>query len=180
MESHRLLLGVMVVGAIIVTLFFSKPSITGFVPTETHIQQLSIDASESQQFILRPVSGALKLSSLALSGIVSGTGLVNVYLSDGTARFLVFSNKKKQGSSMEQITGLAVRELEIEPGEKIDRIESVPDGYETEAGVFNNQCVETCILDENMFNKQQLYLDVIIEPGTHLHISGIRFSTTGE
>ena len=177
MESHRLLLVVMVVGAIVAALFFSKASITGFVPTETHTQQLNIDVSESQRFILKSVSdSALKLSSVSLSGAVSGSGLVNVYLSDGTKRWVVFSNKKKQGSAMQQITGLAVKELEIEPGEKLNTIESLPDGYRTETGVFNSQCVETCIIDENIMNAQQLYLDVIIEPGTALRISEITFS----
>ena len=178
MESHRLLLLVMVVVAIVAALFLSKPSITGFVPTETHVQSLNIDADESQRFILRPTDQkTLKLSALSLSGSVSGTGLVNIYLSDGTNKWLIFSNKRKQGSSMEQITGLAVQELEIEPGQRLDTIESLPDGYSTEAGVFNNQCVETCILDEGMFNKPQLYLDVVIEPGTRLHVSSIRFTS---
>jgi len=180
MESHRLVLGVIVFGIIFATLVFSRPSITGFVPTETFSQQLDIDVFESQRFVLSSDSGALKLSALSVSGDVSGSGLVNVYLSDGTAKWLVFSNKKKQGSSMEHITGFAVSELDIAPGEKLDRIESLPDGYSAQSGSFSNECWDTCVLDEGMFDKRELYLDIIIEPGTSLHVSEIRFSTISE
>lgn len=181
MESHRLLLGVVVFGIIFVTLFIGKPSITGFVSTETYSQQLDLDVSESQRFILTSSSGGvLKLSSLSLAGSVSGTGLVNVYLSDGNKQWLVFSNKRREGSSMEEITGLAVGELNIEPSGKLDRIETLPPNYETKSGAFQNECLETCVLDEGIFNKPSLYLDVVIEPGTTLHISEIRFSTMSE
>ncbi len=178
MEMHRLLLGVIVLGVIMVTLFLGKPSITGFVPTETVSQKLDIHVTESQRFVLTASSGALKLSSFALTGTVAGNGLVNVYLSDGSNKWLAFSNKKKQGTSLEQITGLV--SLEIEPGERLDSIESLPDDYITEDGAFNKACAETCMLDESMFNKAQLFLDVIIEPGTTVHISELTFSSTVE
>ncbi len=181
MESQRLLLGFIVAGIIFVTLFLGNPSITGFVPTEIYSQELDIEVYESQRFTLSSINNdALRLSSLALSGVVTGPGLVNVYLSDGSKRWLVFSNKKRQGSSMEQITGLSVRELNIQPGAKLDEIETLPAGYKAADGAFSTECLETCVLDEDMFNKPVLYLDVIIEPGTMLHISGIRFSTMGE
>jgi len=180
MESQRLLLGVIVFGIIFATLFIGNPSITGFVPTETFSQELDIDVFESQRFTLTPSSGSLRLSSLSLAGSVSGFGLVNVYLSDGAKRWLVFSNKKKPGSSMEQITGLAVGELDLVPGEKLNEIQTLPSGYITESGSFSNECLETCILDEALLDKPMLYLDVILEPGTSLHVSGISFSTTGE
>ena len=180
MESHRLLLGVIVVGIVFGALLFGKPSITGFVPTETYSQELNIDISDSQRFVLSSDESALKLSSLALTGIVQGEGLVNVYLSDGSNNWLVFSNKKKQSSAMEHITGLAVHELDIQPSERLDKIETLPAGYKSEPGGFQNECVDTCMLQPDLLNKQSLYLDVIIEPGTHLHISGMRFSTGSE
>lgn len=178
MESHRLILGVVVVGVIFAALVIGKPSITGFVPTETYSQELSIDVLESQRFTL--TSPNLKISSLALSGSIQGSGLVNVYLSGGAHKWLVYSNKKKESSSMEQITGMAVQELDIAPGEKLNIIETLPAGYKTDSGAFQNECVETCLLSEDLMNRDSLYLDVIIEPGTNLHISGIRFSTGSE
>lgn len=176
MESHRLILGVVVVGIIFAALLIGRPSITGFVPTETYSQELDIHVVESQRFIL---TSDLKISSLALSGSVQGSGLVNVYLS-GTYKWLVYSNKKKERSSMEQITGMAVQELDISPGEKLNVIETLPLGYKTDSGAFQNECIETCLFSEDLTNRAALYLDVIVEPGTNLHISGIRFSTGSE
>lgn len=175
MESQRLLLGVIVFGIIFFTLLFSKPNITGFVPAETFSQKLNIDVLSSQRFVLSS-EDVLSLSSLSMSGAVSGSGLVNVYLADGSAKWLVFSNKKKKSSSLEHITGLAVGDLNIAPGEKLNRIESLPDGYITRDGSFSNECVETCVLDPGLFSTSSLFLDVIVEPGTSFHVSEIRFS----
>ena len=169
-----MLLGVIVFGIIFFTLLFSKPNITGFVPAEVFSQRLDIDVQSSQRFVLTADEGVLKLSSLSLSGSVIGDGLVNVYLSDGTAKWLVFSNKRRQGSSLEHITGLVA--LDIAPAEKINKIESLPPGYVAQSGVFNNECVETCVLDSSLFSRPVLFMDVIVEPGTSLHISELRFS----
>ncbi|MEM3154604.1 MAG: hypothetical protein QW165_03520 [Candidatus Woesearchaeota archaeon] len=181
MESHRVLLTVIVLGAISMALLFGRPSITGFVPTETYAQEIELHISESQRFVLSaPTNEPLRLFSFALSGTVAGSGLANVYLSDGNIRRLVYSNRKKPGSAMEIITGMAVSELNIEAGGRIDRIETLPAGYTTVGGAFANECVETCVLDSSAFTGTVLYLDVIVEPGTTLHISGIRFSAAGE
>lgn len=177
MESQRLLLGAVVFGVILFSLFVGKANITGFVPAESFSQKLDMDVESSQRFVISSEAGALKLSSLSMSSIVYGDGLVNVYLSDGVTRWLVFSNKKRQGSSFEHITGMAVSSLDIAPGEKLDKIESLPDGYTTRSGAFPNECIETCVLDPGLFARSSLYLDVILEPGTSLHISEIRFST---
>lgn len=179
MEKHRLILSIIVLGAIVAALIIGKPSITGFVPTETYSQELDIVVSESQRFTLS-ASESLKLSSLSVSGGVNGNGLVNIYLSDGKRHWLVYSNKKKPGSDMEIITGMSVRELDISPGPKIDRIESLPAGYKTVPGAFKDECVETCVLDDSIFSTSSAYLDVVLEPGTSLHISNIKFSTPGE
>jgi hypothetical protein len=177
MESHRLLLSFVVFGIIIATLIFSRPSITGFVPTETFSQELDINVAQSQRFtITSDRVGPLRLSSFSLAGTVAGSGLVNVYLTDGIKKWLVFTNKKKPGSAMESITGMTV--LNIEPGQKLDKIETLPPGYTAGPGAFRNECIETCILDEQMFDKPELFLDVILEPGTLLHIDEIRFSTS--
>lgn len=179
MEKHRIILATIVLVAVVASLLIGKPSITGFVPTETYSQELNIDVSESQRFTLS-ADESLKLSSLSVSGEVRGSGLVNLYLSDGSNRWLVYSNKKKPGSDMEIITGMAVRELDISSGPKIDRIESLPSGYKAVPGAFKDECAETCVLDDSLFSTSSAYLDVVLEPGTSLHISNIRFSTPGE
>src|SRR3990172_984096 len=108
MESHRLVLSVIVLTVIVVTLFLGKPSVTGFVSTETYTQSIDIDVFESQRFVLSSDGQLLRLSSFSMAGSVNGNGLINVYLTDGAKKWLVFSNKKKPGSSMEDITGMAV------------------------------------------------------------------------
>ena len=180
METHRLTLSFIVFGAIIIALFFSNPSITGFVPTEIYSQKLDIDVFESQRFVLTSsFGGPVKIGTLALSGSILGPGLMNAYLSDGTSQWLIYSNKKRPGSSMASITGLAVSSLDIEPGKMLNKIESLPAGYTTKVGAFKNECMETCIMDENLFNKDELYIDIIISPDTILHISEIAFSAMG-
>lgn len=173
MESHRLLLGIVVVSILVLALALGKPSITGFVPTEIVSQQLDIDVFESQRFVLSSDS-VLSLSTFAISGSSSG-GLVNVYLTDGISRWLVFSNRQKESSSMTQITGMVTGEFDIEPGEMLNSIESLPDGYTVRSGVFSSECVETCIMS---FSANPAYLDVVMEPGASLHISEIRFASS--
>jgi len=177
METHRWILTTFVFTMIVAMLFYGDPSITGFVPSETQSQGLDIDVTESQRFKLSSNGEILKLTSLLLSGNVEGDGLVTVYLSDGEAQWLVYSNKKKLvSSSMAKITGMAVSELNIQPGKKLDYIVSLPQGYATESGIFDNVCIETCMLAEGLFDQSHLYMDVVIEPGASLHISGISFS----
>ena len=48
MESHRLLLGVIVVGIVFGALVIGKPSITGFVPTETYSKVREALANEEK------------------------------------------------------------------------------------------------------------------------------------
>lgn len=171
MEADRLILAVAVVAVLVGTLMFSNPSITGYVPTAVQSQSLNLEVEESQRFVIEAPSG---ISSFAISGSVEGRGLVNVYLASGEAKWLVYSNKRKAGSSMERITGMSY--LDITPGEKLDEIESVPSGYGTVEGSFVHQCLETCVLDESLLNEKTLYLDVVVEPGAALHISEIHFA----
>jgi len=176
MEYHRFLLAAIVFGSIIAVLIFSKPSITGFVPTSTYSQGLDIMADSSQRFILKsPTGQPLGINSLSLSGVVSGSGLVNIYLSDGQTKLLAFSNKEKIESAMQHITGLAVANIIVEPGQRIDLIESVPDGYKTTSGGFQNECMETCLIDINLGS--QAFLDIIVEPGTSVKLTELRFTS---
>lgn len=172
--NNRFILAGLVFGAIIAVLFLSSPSITGFVPTETFAQDLNVEIKESQRVVLKSEE-PLMLSALSISGQVTGFGLVNVYLTDGEKRLLVYTNRHKAGSSMEQITGMA--NLQLETAEPLYEIESLPDGYVTQTGVFRTECVETCVLDKELFEGKDVFLDVVIEPGTELTISRVQFST---
>lgn len=178
MESDRLILTLSVVIVIITVLALGKPTITGYVPTQTHSQNLNIDVGQSQRFTLMAPNGTLKLSSFSVSGTVTGSGLAKVYLSDGNNNWLVFTNAKRKTSPMKHITGLATSELLLQPGEKLEEATTIPAGLIAEEGNFENECIETCILDEKLSPIEKIYLDAIVQPGTNLHISEITFTAS--
>ncbi|OYT32887.1 hypothetical protein DRJ22_00500 [Candidatus Woesearchaeota archaeon] len=178
MENKRIFLASTVVLVLIIMLFFHQPSITGYVPTSTYSENINLKVDHSQEILIKSANQKdLPITSLLLSGEITGDGLVNVYLKDKNKhKLLVFTNKQKKGSSLEIITGLATKEINVMPGKPINKIETLPDGYEAVQGVFVNKCVETCSLNPKTFNANNLVLEVIIEPGTILHITGIKFS----
>ncbi|PIN74802.1 hypothetical protein COV18_06315 [Candidatus Woesearchaeota archaeon CG10_big_fil_rev_8_21_14_0_10_37_12] len=176
MNTHRIILSITVV-AIVVFVLFSRPSITGYVATETHYQNLDITVDESQQLDLSWQTAPSKLLAVSLSGQVQGTGLVNVYFVAGQNKWLVYSNKQKRDRSMTSITGLATNELAVTQGKTINKIETVEDDYLAVPEVFQNQCIESCSLDRTVFTTEKVKLEVIIEPGTNLNINEIRYAT---
>lgn len=176
MHGNRYLLGIIVFFALMSTLVFSGPSITGYVATETFSKPLNIHMAESQRFFLE-TDGVISLSALAVSGKIDGDGLVNVYLVDDEEnRLLVFSNKAKTSTAMTHITGLSIVDVSITEGQKLDLIESLDDSYVTSSGSFVNQCEETCLVDPNVFTGDRFTLDFIVEPGTQYTLTGVRYS----
>ncbi len=178
MERKRVVMAIIVVIILIGVLFFNDPSITGYVPTTTYSENVDIDVVKSQELYIQSKDGLpMSITSLLLTGEVTGEGLVNVYLKDPREhKLLVFSNKEKKGSALETITGMAVHEINVIPGKTINKIETVSERYNKIPGKFINQCKETCSLDPKIFVSNQFVLEVIIEPGTTLHILGIKFS----
>ena len=177
MQTHPLLLSLAVVFLMITVLFTSSPNITGFVPTSMNRQELDLTLTESKRFALSSDQGTLKIGSFSASGSIKGTGLVNIYLSDGKTSFLVYTNQKKTSSALSQITGLAQSELIVSPGELLQKVDELPQGYQTESGAFTNVCIETCNMLPELYNKQTLYLDAVITQPALVHISEITFST---
>ncbi|MBI4146425.1 hypothetical protein HY489_03750 [Candidatus Woesearchaeota archaeon] len=177
MESDRLLLSVAVVVAIITVLLLGRPTITGYVPTQTRSQNLDIDITQSQRYTLSHPTNGLKLGSLALSGTVKGEGVASITLTDGTDTWLVYTNTKKVASAMKHITGLATTEIILQPGETLPTTPNLPEGYLAEPGNFDKVCIETCTLDPTLFNKKSLYLDFSVQQGTTIHINEITFTT---
>ncbi|MBW3019130.1 hypothetical protein KY329_03025 [Candidatus Woesearchaeota archaeon] len=176
MHGRRYLLGILVFFALLATLIFSGPSITGYVATETFSKPLNIHIAESQRFFLE-ADQDIALSALAVSGKVDGDGLVNVYLVDDEEnRLLVFSNKAKSSSAMKHITGLAVVDVKLIEGKKLELIESLDDNYVTSSGSFVNQCEETCLIDPSAFAGNSFTLDFIVEPGTQFTLTNVRYS----
>lgn len=172
MESHRLVLSLLIAVALIGTMLFSNPTITGYVPTEVESQHLALMIDESERFVLRS-NASIEFSSFSISGEVIGQGYVTVNLVSGQNKWLVFANKRKRGASMEQITGFSA--LEVSEGKRLDRIETLPDGYQAWSGAFQTQCVETCVLNPVDFSGTQAHLEISVEPGTVLKISELQF-----
>lgn len=168
MDATRLFVTLLVCGVLVTALLVSDSGITGFVPTDRFSQNVDLEISSSQRYSLE-TEGIL--SSFLISGEVVGSGLVNVYLSNGEKELLVYSNKRKISSAMQSITGLAA--LEIAPQGRIDRIDSLPEEYVTSGGVFESQCSQTCSISSF---SGPFYLDVVVDPGTTLRISKIVFS----
>jgi len=174
MQKERVVLSVLVMGIFLLVLM-QDPSTTGFVPSKSYTQGLNIEVSESQRFRLSGDS-PLKFTSLMLSGEVKGKGLANIYLIAGEHRWLVYSNKQKQGREVSKITGFATSELTIEPKEKLDIKETLPEGYMTQEGQFSNECAETCILDSNLLKDSEAWLEIIVGNQTRMKISDIIFT----
>jgi hypothetical protein len=178
MQKERAILTVLVL-LIFLVILLKDPSTTGFVPSKSYTQGLNIDVTESQRFRLS--SGEpLRFTSLMVSGDVKGKGLANVYLVAGEKRWLIFSNKHKQGREGSKITGLATSELIIEPSEKISVKEELGPGYVTTTGKFSNECAETCILESHLLGGKEAWLEVIVADNTQVHISDIIFTVEPE
>src|SRR3989344_1946425 len=174
MQKERVILSVAVI-AIFSIVLLQEPSTTGFVPTKSYTQGLNIEVSESQRFRLS-ADTPLKFTSLMISGEVKGKGLTNIYLVAGDHRWIVFSNKQKQGRSVSKITGFATSELIIEPGEKISTTETLPSGYTVREGQFSNECADTCVIDTNLLKDEEAWLEVIVDEKTNVKISDIIFT----
>lgn len=168
MDATRLFVTLLVCGVLVTSLIVSDSGITGFVPTDRFSQNVDLEISSSQRYVLK-TEGIL--SSLLISGEVVGPGLVNIYLSNGDDELLVYSNKRKISSAMQSITGLAA--LEIEPQGRLDRIDSLPGEYVTINGAFESQCSQTCSISGL---SGPFYLDIVVDPGTTVKISKIVFS----
>jgi len=169
MDTTRLFVTLLVFGVLVTSLLVSDSGITGFVPTDTISQNVDLTVSSSQRYSLRSDEGVI--TGLSISGEIVGSGLVNVYLSDGKNDLLVYSNKRKSSSAMRSITGLA--DLEIEPLGRLDKIESLEDGYSAVSGAFESQCAQTCSISGL---SGQLFLDFVVEPGTSLKVTKLIFS----
>jgi len=190
-------LAIALIAVFAMTLYFSKPGITGFVSTESHYQALDLDVDHSGTYVLKSSTGApITLTSFSLSGSVQGTGTANVYLNNGKGTKLkIWSNTKPKSSGLGEITGVSnkitgavVKEgeptpasiLEVVPGKQLYEYEDIPEGYTPVSGPFKQECLETCLLPEDLFTNAQYELIVKLEPGTTLLIEELVYTTKEE
>lgn len=173
--------------------------IVGFVPIEIKSQPIDLFAPEPTSFVIfSEKEDEFDLTSLRMTGEVTGKGRAEILLDNGLGQeLIIYSNvKKKQGNI---ITGMAITEegeplpesaeisevdsaqawLKISPGQ--DKLNEEPgrsleDDQVTVEGAFQNACVDTCYM--NMKLKKGLYytLKVRVDPGTEVRINELKYT----
>jgi hypothetical protein len=167
-------------------LLFFKPSITGFVASNTFAQPIDIALSESQMIMLKS-SAQIKLSSFLVSGEIIGDGAVAVYLSNSAGKdVLVYTNTIMDERRSNLITGFSIGAahaqeapdevivLDIEPGQKLPWDGSL--GSAANSDPFTNVCIDSCFLNSDEFAGTEFGLKAYVEPGTTLMITEIFFT----
>jgi hypothetical protein len=177
------------------------PEIVGFVPVSIESQYIDILALGSSTIILfTDAVTSFNLTSLRLSGVINGTGRVEILLDNGIGQeLLLFSNlKKKQGNL---ITGMAAGEseaaksafkkvgdenadaaadawLKLSAPEKLNELPAfvVGDDETTFEGDFQNSCVDACFM--NMKMKRNLFYQIKIrmDPGVQVRLTSLKYT----
>lgn len=190
-KLYKVELAFAVVLIFVVALAFYKPTgiigITGFVSSETHRQEISLVAAQSQKFALSGPQNAA-LGSVAASGTVSGDGAAYVYLNnDRGQKLLVYTNVKTKKQNINAITGTSNRitgyaikdipngSLEISEGTSTGTFIPLEAGESATAGAFKDACVETCIVPEDLFKVDKASLEVLVQPGTTMTLTHLTY-----
>jgi len=177
-----------VVLIIAIPLIFFRPSVTGFVASDTKAQILNIVLSDSQAFDLKSTSGEpIYISSFSMSGDITGEGDAAVYLVNGATRSLVYSNvgqKRKPSLITGAATGIAAAhavEIEqnnqsiiVEEGKKLTWPGNL--GENSASGSFTAVCMDSCYLDASNFTANNFELQVFVEPGTTFKLQEILYT----
>jgi hypothetical protein len=170
--------------------------ITGFVPVEIKSQPINLVAKEPKGFVLSSERGEqFNLTSLRLSGEVTGTGRAEIVLDNGLGQeLLIYSNIKEKKGNM--ITGMAVGTgneapsntkaeeapenawLMITPSQ-----EQLAEGPRTELGAgkeavqekFQHSCVDTCYMEMRMQRGLYYTLKVMVDAGTEVTINELAY-----
>lgn len=179
---------------IVALIFLSNQSITAYVPADFKAQQLNMVIDKSQSFILTTNNQEpYTLTSLRVSGEITGNGLAEIYLADITGQtILIYRNINKKTSGMEAITGMAVvgKSSSYTKGELDKLLLIIPDkelketpvrllagDEEIKSGIFSNACKDSCFMAMQMSKNNKYHLVVKVEPGTVLKITGIGYTT---
>jgi competence protein ComGC len=186
-KVHQLELMFIVILIIAVPLLFFKPSLTGFVASDTKAQILNMVFTESQALELKSASASpVYVSSFSLSGEIIGNGDVAVYLANGETRSLVYSNvgqKKKASPLTGAVTGIAAAHaveveqngtLVIDAGRKL----SWPGdfGENSASGSVTAVCMDSCYLSADTFTASNFELQVFVESGTTFKLQEVLYT----
>jgi len=164
----------------------SSNLITGFGSSDVFSQKVDVNIDQSQEYYLS-AEEEFTLTSLRLSGVVEGLGLVQIVLEDaGGETFLIYQNvKKKQKGNL--ITGYAVSgdvekneavEFTITPGEHLSAkpTAQLSENQELVSGAFYQECVETCFLSSSTSAENQHTIIFYLEEGTQLKLNQLIYT----
>ncbi|MBI4017027.1 MAG: hypothetical protein HY363_05035 [Candidatus Aenigmarchaeota archaeon] len=170
MKKFRLEFAIIVTSILLMALYFSDTTITGFASTQVFYKNIDLSVDNSQSFVLK---GLQSLRSFTLTGEIVGAGAVLVVLDDGAgSRKVVYSN---DGGSSQFVS---TKDVGYESS-----IELVPQyalaGYaehervKLTEGLFES-CGEACAL--NSWTAKEFILSVYVEPGTKLVLRKITYT----
>ena len=175
-----------------------NPNITGYLSLDFVMQDLDIMVGESQSIILTSTNTEpVTLTSFKLSGEIIGEGMAEVYLDNGQGqKLLVYRNAREKRKAMSTITGLFIEgEKQIEnkkaeeksylvlnPGRMIEDAElsELAEDEEVVAGVFSNECTDTCFIKMELSDKTAYQLIFNLEPETELKLDSIVYTVETE
>lgn len=156
-----------------------KPSITGFVPSETSTQVLDVAVSQNTDFVISTEDPTLMLNlkSFRVWGAVYGMGGVRVTLENlAGGRLLVYANSPKRG--LETITGLVSHDGAAAPGDKLRIRPTGPVSEQDTLGkpdeLVDGACVETCTLPDS-FRSEEYRLVVEVDEGTVFKLARVSY-----
>jgi hypothetical protein len=176
------------------------PTVVGFVPIEIKSQAIDLYAKEPTKFVVfSEKDQEFAMTSLRLSGEVTGEGRAEIVLDNGLGQeLMIYSNiKSKQGN---MITGMSVSDSEGQPLPEDVKVDSVPmdqawfkitpstdalselpstdlgNDKMTIAGKFQNDCKDTCYM--NMKLKKGLFytLKIRVDPGTEVRVNELKYT----
>lgn len=175
-----------------------NPNITGYLSLDFVMQDLDIMVGESQSMIMTSTNPeSVTLTSFKISGEILGDGRAEVYLDNGMGqRLLVYRNTGEKRKAMSVVTGLFIEgEKQIEnnkaeeksylvlsPGKRIEDMvmAELSEKEEVVAGVFSNECTDTCFIKMELSDQIAYQLIFNIEPETGLKLDSIVYTVETE
>jgi len=170
-----------------IPLLFFRPTVTGFVSTNTYGQVIGLTFTESQALAMR-ASQQIALDSISAAGEITGNGAVAIYISnsDGSERTLVYTNAIMEDKRKNLITGYSVGaayaqeepaqdiSVEIDLAEKLEWQPSLSDTAAS-TGPFTG-CVDSCFLNSEKFTGSEFKILVYVEPGTSVKLAEVFYT----
>ncbi|MFC1741584.1 hypothetical protein ACFL3V_03545 [Nanoarchaeota archaeon] len=174
------------------------PTVVGFVPIEVRSQPIDLVAKEPTSFIIFSEKEAgFDLSSLRISGSVTGKGRAEIVLDNGQGQeLLIYSNVKKRQGNL--ITGMSVTDdsKPLPESAKVERLDdsqawfkitrdeeiqtegpvtALGDDRIAVSGGFEHTCLDTCYMNMKMQKGLYYTLKVRVDPETEVRINALTY-----